>query len=134
VSNLLPALVLVDDEKAYTAVLSEALAAQLEVPIITFSRPQAALDALPSLEVGLIVTDFFMPQMNGVDFLRRALALKPATPCLILTGHHDAVADETGSDLPELKEVLSKPVASRTLAATIRRYWPRVGAPRIPVA
>ncbi len=119
-----PALVLVDDEKAYTDVLSETLSALLEAPIVVFSRPEAALQALPQLEVAMIVTDYFMPQMNGLDFLRRALQLKPSIPCLMITGHTDALGEAGLPELPELKQVLAKPFPTRQLADAVQRYWP----------
>lgn len=121
-----PAVLIVDDEKAFTDVLTQTLAGYLQARIVTFARPAAALEALPALDVALIVTDYFMPQMNGVEFLRRALQLKPGTPCLIITGHRDALADQGLPEFPELKEVLAKPFPSRVLAAAIQKHWPAV--------
>jgi CheY-like chemotaxis protein len=117
---------IVDDEKSFTEVLSQTLAGYLDAPIVTFARPVAALEALPKLDVGVIVTDYFMPQMSGVEFLRRALQLKPATPCVIITGHRDALADQGLPEFPELKEVLAKPFTSRVLASAIQKHWPAV--------
>lgn len=119
-----PAVLLVDDESAYTELIATTLAHVLDVPVYPFNRPQAALDALPQLEVGLIMTDFYMPQMNGLQFLRRALELKPGAPCLMITGHCTAAADAAEAGLPELKEVLPKPLAPTAVAAAIRRHWP----------
>jgi CheY-like chemotaxis protein len=123
------AIVLVDDEKSYTDVLSQTLGALIDAPVVTFDRPQSALDALPGIEVGIIITDFFMPQMDGMEFLRRAVLLKPATPCVMITGHSDALADETFLQLPQLKQVLAKPFPSRVLAAAIQKYWPAALSP-----
>jgi CheY-like chemotaxis protein len=119
---------IVDDEKAYTDVLSETLPGYLDAPIVTFARPAVALEALPNLDVGVIVTDYFMPQMNGVEFLRRALQLKPETPCVLITGHRDALTNEGLPEMAELKEILAKPFSSRTLAAAIQKHWPRSAA------
>ena len=45
--------VLVDDEKSYTDVLQQTLADLVDAPVLTFDRPQAALDALPGLDVAI---------------------------------------------------------------------------------
>jgi CheY-like chemotaxis protein len=123
VTSAISTVVLVDDEKSYTDVLQQTLADLVDAPVLTFDRPQAALDALPGLDVAIIVTDYFMPQMDGVEFLRRALLLKPATPCVMITGHSDALAEDGLFQLPELKEVLAKPFPSRVLAAAIHKHW-----------
>lgn len=128
-SSSTPAIVLVDDEKSYTDVLCQTLASLVDAPVVTFDRPQAALAALPGLDVGIIVTDYFMPQMDGVEFLRRALLLKPATPCVMITGHSDALAEDGRFQIPELKEVLAKPFPSRVLAAAIHKHWPLAPVP-----
>ena len=63
-----------DDERAYIEMMTELLSEHLSCPIVPFTRPEDALAALPGLNPGMIVTDFSMQGMNGIDFLYRAQA------------------------------------------------------------
>lgn len=117
-------LVILDDEKSYTDLLAQLLADHLDCPIRTFSRPLAALEALPSLDVGLVVTDYYMPQINGIEFIRRMQQLHPQIPVVMITGHRLELEETDYSDLSSLKVVLAKPLSWRLLADEIVRHWP----------
>lgn len=117
-------LVILDDEKSYTDLLAQLLADNLDCPIRTFSRPLAALEALPSLDAGLIVTDYCMPQINGIEFIRRVQRLRPQIPVVMITGHRMELEETDYSDLSSLKVVLAKPLSWRLLADEIVRHWP----------
>jgi two-component SAPR family response regulator len=118
------AIVIVDDEKSYVDLLSELIKERFLNPIITFTRPLEALEALPQINVGIIVTDYYMPQLTGLELIVRARALKPGIPFLIITGHGMHLSEEDFSHLPELRAVLHKPLGWRQLADAIVTYWP----------
>ncbi len=126
-------LVIVDDEKSYTDLLGQLLADYLSCPIQTFNRPLAALEALPGLQVGLIVTDYCMPQINGIELIRRAQQVAPDVPVIIITGHRMELEQTDYSDLTSLKVVLAKPLSWRVLADEIVRHWPeaKITAPAL---
>lgn len=121
-------LVIVDDEKSYTDLLGQLLAESLSCPIQTFNRPLAALEALPKLEIGLIVTDYCMPQINGIEFIRRLQAVAPRAPVIIITGHRMELEQTDYSDLTTLKAILAKPLSWRVLADEIVKHWPEAQA------
>lgn len=121
-----PAVLLVDDERAYADVLAETITDLLHVPVHRFNQPRMALEALPNLSVDLIVSDYFMPALNGYAFLERALQLRPGTPCILITGHNDAFEDARLSRLVELREILAKPFSPRLLVEAIRRHGPTI--------
>ncbi|MSU70460.1 MAG: response regulator [Opitutaceae bacterium] len=125
------AIVLVDDEKSYLDLLSQLLADHVANPVFTFTRPLAALEALPQLDVGMIVTDYYMPQLTGLEFIVRAKEMKPRVPFLIITGHGVHLSADDFVHLPELKGVLHKPFSWHTLATEIVRHWSGTGAPVI---
>lgn len=118
------AIVVVDDEKSYVDLLSELLAEHLPNPVVTFTRPLEALAALPGFDVGVIVTDYYMPQFDGLEFITRARIIKPGIPFIIITGHGMHLANEDLSHLPELKAILHKPFGWRSLADQIIQHWP----------
>lgn len=118
------AVVVLDDEKSYADLLSQLLTDSLTCPVHTYNRPFDALAAIPGLDVGIVVTDYFMPQLNGVEFIAEASKLLPDTPFLIITGHPLKLTDEALARLPSLKAVLPKPFNWQKLTDEIVRYWP----------
>lgn len=122
---------LVDDEKSYLDLMSQLLGDRISNPVHTFTRPLSALEALPGLEVGIIVTDYYMPQLNGLEFIVRAREIKPHAPFLIITGHGVHLSQEDFVHLPELKGILHKPFSWQLLAAEIARHWDGPDAPVI---
>jgi len=118
------AIVLVDDEKSYTDLLTHMLAENLDCSVHAFTRPLEALKALPQLDPGVIVTDYFMPQINGLEFIRQASALLPRTAFVLITGHNLSAEKDTMARLPALKGFLAKPFGWRKLADEILRVWP----------
>ena len=120
-----------DDERSYLAMMTELLSGHLNCPIVPFTRPQDALAALPPLDPGMIVTDFSMPVMNGIDFLCRARAMGSNVPAIIITGHQIELAGRDLSQVPGLRATLFKPVAWRQLAEQIIQHWPDQNPPAL---
>ena len=119
-----PHAVIVDDEQSYLDLLGAVLAEHLSCPVATFVRPLDALEAIKELEIGIIVTDFYMPEINGVELLQRAATLKPGVPAIMITGHADALNPDERDRLTNLKAVLAKPFGVPLLADHIRKFWP----------
>lgn len=117
--------VIVDDETSYTSLLMQLLSDHLDCRILAFSRPLDALSALPGVNPGVIVTDYHMPQMNGVDFINRAAMVCPEVPFIMITGHPIGIInrEELGKIMP-LKTVLLKPFGWQKLGDEIVRLWP----------
>ena len=54
-----------------------------------YDSATAFLAALPNAEPGCIITDVRMPEMSGVDLLRRLKELNVPMPVIVITGHGD---------------------------------------------
>lgn len=85
---------ILDDEPC----ISELLTAMLDILGFTPTKcysPQAALDLLDREDFDVVLSDFRMPQMNGDEFFRRAIAKRPdlVSRIVFLTG--DTMSDET---------------------------------------
>lgn len=115
---------LVDDERSYTELMTQLLAENLDCPVHGFTRPAEALQKISSLNPGVVVTDYFMPQIDGIEFVRQAAALVPEATFVMITGHNLSSEQETLNRLPALKGFLSKPFGWRKLADEIIRVWP----------
>lgn len=118
------AIVIVDDEMSFTELLGDLMGDHFHCPILTFSNPLTALEAIPCLNVGIFVTDYYMPHRNGLDVIRRLGDVMPLPPpCLLMTGH--SLDDEDEPARPDhLKAVLPKPFRWQQLAALIEKHWP----------
>ena len=78
-------LLIVDDEAAHMRALCDTLEEQgFEVQGCV--DPNAALSALARSSFELLLTDLMMPAMNGIELLRRALAIDPTLVGIIMTG------------------------------------------------
>jgi DNA-binding NtrC family response regulator len=122
------AIVMVDDEKSYVDLLANMLTENLGCPVITFTRPREALAALPGINVGVVVTDYHMPQMNGFELIATASVVVPGVPFILITGHSHLI-DETLDPGAPLKGILAKPFGWRRLAEEIVLHAPQFTLP-----
>ena len=118
------AIILVDDEKSYTDLLTQMLAENLDCSVHAFTRPLEALKALPQLDPAVIVTDYYMPQIDGLEFIRQAAPLVPDAAFVLITGHNLDAETDMLARLTPLKGFLAKPFGWRKLADEILRVWP----------
>jgi len=83
------------------------------------SSAAEALRALDTDRFDLVLTDFDMPEVNGVEFARRLLSTRPGLPVVMISGRlHTGDIPE---DLPEnIVRVLAKPYTQAALSETLR--------------
>lgn len=80
------ALLVVDDEEDIRASVAALLRAELpDVEIETAGSGEDALDAVRDRTFDLLLSDFKMPGMNGVEFLEAARALRPGAAMVLMT-------------------------------------------------
>ena len=82
-------ILIVDDEAMVTRTLSMLLGLEGFSNVVTFDNPIDALKHLKENEVDLIISDFIMPQMNGIDFLENAKKFQKEVSTILLTGYAD---------------------------------------------
>ena len=88
-----PAVLFVDDEQSYVSLMTQLLGNNLHCPILTYTKPREALVTLSHLNIGMIVTDYSMPAMNGLDFIRQAAVIAPASrpPVFLMSATVDLI-------------------------------------------
>jgi DNA-binding NtrC family response regulator len=82
-------IVIVDDEEMVLTSISTFLNLETEYEIKTFTSPLQALEFIKNNPVHLVVSDYLMPELDGVEFLTKVRDLKPEVPRIILTGYAD---------------------------------------------
>lgn len=123
--------VLVDDEFSYIDLLQQLLGEHLDRPVHGFTKPADALRALPKLNVGLIITDYQMPDINGLQFIAEVQKINPAIPVLMITAYNMSFTDRELAAVPSLKAIVRKPFKWTDLAAELVKYWPDANPPRV---
>jgi len=88
-SEWTPSIVIVDDEELVLTSLSSFLSLETEYNVTTFTSAEEALKHLQNSDVDLVMSDFLMPEMDGISFLAEVRKLKPEIPRIILTGYAD---------------------------------------------
>ena len=100
---------ILDDEPCISELLSEMLLLLGYAPT-KCSSPQAALDLLDREEFDVILSDFRMPQMNGDEFYRKAVARNAGIKARIVFLTGDTMSEETQAFLARTgSRHLSKP-------------------------
>lgn len=84
-------IVIIDDEVMVTKTLSTLLRLEGMSNTAAFNDPLEALEYLKTNESCLIISDFIMPKMKGIEFLSQAkkLPLQDDTTQILLTGYAD---------------------------------------------
>jgi response regulator RpfG family c-di-GMP phosphodiesterase len=88
-------IMLVDDEPNILNALRRVLSRQVDeqaapaYQIEAFENPPDALRRAEHVAFDLVVSDYRMPEMSGVEFLRRLIEIQPRVARLILSGYAD---------------------------------------------
>jgi DNA-binding NtrC family response regulator len=80
-------IVILDDNAGSLELLSTALARD-GIVIRTASRPSEALELVRQSHPQLVLTDLVMPEMSGLDVLKRIMEIAPATDVVLMTAHY----------------------------------------------
>jgi DNA-binding NtrC family response regulator len=122
-------IVMIDDEKTYVESMAKLIGDNLDCPVHAFTKPEEALGELKTISAGVIVTDYFMPEIDGLEFIRRASKIAPEAAFIMISGHDLDPIDEGLATLKNLRNRMQKPFGWRPLAAAILQAWPGNDAP-----
>lgn len=120
-------IVIIDDHVDHLCYI-ETLLKRAGYRVVAFDRARKALDYIAHEPVALVITDLFMPDMDGIEVVR---SLKQKQPAPAVIGISGGVSDQA---LPLLKAmsalgahtVLSKPIDGPTLLSTVANIHNRV--------
>ena len=94
--------ILLVDDNQHGLAARKAVLEELGYAIVTADCGHDALDILASRKINLVVTDYRMPRMNGVELIARIRATEPAMPIILLSGFVEPLAlceSSTGADI-----------------------------------
>lgn len=100
-------ILLVDDEPDNLALLYRTLRGKYEITKTT--SPIEALDILSKKHIDLVISDHKMPDMDGVEFLKRVYDNYPDTMRLLVTAYTDAVILIDAINYAKIYRYIKKP-------------------------
>ncbi len=115
----------VDDEEMITD-MGERMLRRLGYKVETFNNPWLALEAFEESPAAfdLVLTDYTMPNLTGVDVVRRIRVLRPDIPAVIHTGNRDRI-DPTELEALEPIRVAAKPFDMQQLGRLLHESLTR---------
>ncbi len=117
-------LMIVDNEPLILSALQRSLhwkqgQAYAHWTIETFRSPLAGLERARQQEFNLVISDFRMPEMDGITFLSEFRTLQPNAVRLILSGHADLEALVKAINDAEIYRFIAKPWIDYELKTTL---------------
>ncbi len=111
---------LVEDEDSVRT-LAKRILTEGGYKVTAFSRGRDALPLLedPVRDFDLLISDVVMPGMRGVELVRRALAMRPGLPVLMMSGYTTPMEDDDRRAMAEAP-LLEKPFSRRDLLGRVR--------------
>jgi two-component system response regulator FixJ len=90
----------------------------------TYDSAAAFLDALATLEPGCVITDIRMPQMSGMELVRRLRDEGVSFPVIVITGHAD-VPLAVEAMKAGVVDFIEKPFGDEALLSAVRQAMAR---------
>ena len=120
--------ILLVDDNALGLTARQSVLEELGYLTVTVDEPSAAISRFENTQFDLVITDFKMPRMNGLEFIARIRELSPETPIILLSGFADTLGlDETntGADAVIQKSANEITHLVRAVNRLTRRKLPR---------
>lgn len=84
-----------------------------------FESAQAFFGVLPEIEAGCVITDVRMPEITGIDLLKKVKDVKPGLPVIVITGHGDVALAVDAMKIGAI-DFLEKPFDDDGLIASVK--------------
>lgn len=95
---------------------------QLGYEVTCSSNPEEVLELFRTdpLKFDLVITDFTMPKMTGIDLAKELGSIRPGLPIILCSGVSQVVSD-TESKRAGIQTVIYKPIRRPEIAQAIRK-------------
>jgi response regulator RpfG family c-di-GMP phosphodiesterase len=111
-------IVCVDDDRDVLLAITRTLRT-LPVDVVATDSPRDALDMVALKDVAVIISDYEMPTMNGVELVAAAKRLRPETVRMLVTGHRTYDTAVDGINQGEVFRYIGKPFMPVELRAAV---------------
>ncbi|ABC30741.1 FOG: CheY-like receiver [Hahella chejuensis KCTC 2396] len=111
-------LAIIDDEENVLRAIQRILRKK-PWKVLIFSDPYEAIDALKKEPVDLVISDYRMPEMNGVELLNSLKDVRPEALRILLSGQADIDGVTSAINDAEIYRFISKPWSDEDLLMTL---------------
>lgn len=111
---------ILDDEQMVLTSLSSFLTLETDYEVVTFSSPEEALKYVEQNPTDLVISDYLMPEMDGIAFLAKVKEINPHVTRIILTGYADKENAIKAINDVGLYQYIEKPWDNDNLKIVIR--------------
>lgn len=80
---------ILDDEEMVLTSLRSFLELETEYNVVTFTEGEKALEYVKENPIDLVISDYLMPEIDGITFLAKVKEMQPQATRIILTGYAD---------------------------------------------
>jgi len=115
-----PTIMLVDDEEMVLNSMKSFFAIDSNYRILAYTSPLKALEDLDKNHVDLVISDYLMPEMDGITFLAKVKERLPMVPRILLTGYADKENAIKAINNVGLYQYIEKPWDNEDLKLVIR--------------
>ena len=117
-----PVILLVDDEEMILSSIKSFLAVDTRYTLLSYTSPVQALKDLGSSikNLDLVISDYLMPEMDGISFLAEVKKRFPLVPRVLLTGYADKENAIKAINNVGLYQYIEKPWNNADLRLVIR--------------
>ncbi len=113
-------ILIVDDEEMVLTSLNAYLTLETEYNVESFTDAEEAAAYMSENQVDVVISDYLMPKMNGIQFLAKAKDFQPETSRVLLTGHADKQSAIEAINQVGLFQYIEKPWDNAALLLIIR--------------
>ncbi|MCG8471551.1 MAG: response regulator [Desulfobacterales bacterium] len=115
----LPVVLVVDDNETVRMALERCLKGLCHV--ISAASAQEGFELLRSQKVSVVISDYKMPNMDGVEFLRRVKILNPDQVVIMITGYADLEVVTKVVNSVGIEKFIVKPWNTRELKLMVAK-------------
>lgn len=122
------ALILLIDDNRLGLTARKHVLEELGYKTIIATSAHVALDQFSKQNVDLVVTDYKMPEMSGIDLIQKMRAVKAEVPIILISGFVDVLGlDEqtTGADVVMMKSANEVSTLVRSVGRLLNRKPPK---------
>ncbi len=118
--NTVERVLILDDEEMVLISLRSFLELETDYEIVTFTSATEALEYTKKNKINLVVSDYLMPEMDGISFLAKVKEIDPNATRIILTGYADKENAIKAINEVSLFQYIEKPWDNDNLKLVIR--------------
>jgi DNA-binding NtrC family response regulator len=116
----IPVIVLVDDEDMVVTSIKSFLVLETDYEVRGFTSPGEALEFVARNRVDVVVSDYLMPDIDGISFLAKVKEIQPQATRILLTGYADKENAIKAINDVGLYQYIEKPWENEDLKLIIR--------------